>query len=337
MSEENASAPVPDSAPAPADPPVVETVASPDAVAAPGAAAEGDAPAAAPAVPGAMTLETCTQQLKARFPKLFTGAPKPLKLRIQADIQQRAPGVFSKPALSAFFRRYTGSHGYLLALTKATHRFNLDGEPDGDLADEHRKAAVDELARRRAIQDERCAAEDTQRRLEEQQRRNRGQLLWDFERTTLTAANFCVLKGVKPEELDGLLAIAREELKNAPPPVERFHDRGPGPGPRGDRGRDDRRPNGPRPAGDRPGGDRPPRGDGAGINSPRDARPPQGPRPPQGGPRPAQGGPRPPQGGPRPPQGGPRPPQGGPRPPRPERSATDTPATPPVDEPPSKA
>ena len=57
----------------------------------------------------------CAAELRQRFPALFAGAPKPLKLRIQADIQERAPGVFSKQALSAFFRRYTGSTGYLTA------------------------------------------------------------------------------------------------------------------------------------------------------------------------------------------------------------------------------
>jgi hypothetical protein len=34
-------------------------------------------------------------RLKALFPALFAGAPKPLKLRIQLDIQARAPGSFS--------------------------------------------------------------------------------------------------------------------------------------------------------------------------------------------------------------------------------------------------
>ena len=52
------------------------------------------APVAAPA-PGA---EDCAEQLRQHFPALFGGAPKPLKLRIQADIQARAPGVFAKAA-----------------------------------------------------------------------------------------------------------------------------------------------------------------------------------------------------------------------------------------------
>lgn len=143
-------------------------------------------------------------ELKQRFPALFVGAPKPLKLRIQTDIQERAPGVFSKQALSAFFRRYTGSTSYLIAVTKAPHRYDLDGQPAGELSAEHRQIAQDELTRRRTSQEAR-------RELEEQQRRNRAGLLRDFETTTLTRANFCVLKGVAPEELDGLLEIARTE------------------------------------------------------------------------------------------------------------------------------
>lgn len=152
----------------------------------------------------------CAAELKQRFPALFAGAPKPLKLRIQADIQQRAPGVFSKQALSAFFRRYTGSTGYLIALTKAKTRFNLDGEPDGELSDEHRQIAVQELARRREIT-------ATRRQQEEDERRARAQLLRDFERTTLTPANFCALKGLAPEQLEAVLAQAREEAKAQPP------------------------------------------------------------------------------------------------------------------------
>ncbi|MFT7722664.1 MAG: ProQ/FinO family protein [Roseateles sp.] len=168
-------------------------------------------------------------ELKALFPALFTGRPKPVKLRIQADIQERAPGRFSKAQLSAFLRRHTGSTGYLVALTQAKTRFDLDGQPAGELSEEHLAAAKDELTRRRGLKQER-------EQLEQQQRRNRGQLLWDFERTTLTEANFCVLKGVVPEELPGLLELARKERAEAPPAPPR------------EARRDDRRPPRPRPA-----------------------------------------------------------------------------------------
>lgn len=174
------------------------------------AAAAGDAgqaPASGPdeaVAPRTAEIADAGPRLRALFPALFGNPPKPLKLRIQQDIQQRAPGQFSKQALTAFLRRYTGSHGYLVALANAKSRFGLDGEAAGEVAAEHRQAAIDELARRRANRQARVE-------LDEQQRRNRATLLRDFEATTLTPANFCALKGVAVEELDGLLERARAE------------------------------------------------------------------------------------------------------------------------------
>ena len=167
-----------------------------------------------------MTPAACATQLRQLFPGLFDGAPKPLKLRIQADIQERAPGVFTKQVLSAFLRRHTGSHAYLVALSKATHRFDLDGQPGDELSEEHRKVAQEELSRRRANHGAKLE-------LEQQQRRNRATLLRDFQTTTLTPANFCALKGVPAEELDHLLDLARQEAEQAPAP-----DRRPRPPPR---------------------------------------------------------------------------------------------------------
>lgn len=264
--------------------------------------------AAAPVAPAAskpadLDPAACAALLKKSFPALFTGAPKPIKLRIQADIQARMPGVFSKPALSGFLRRYTGSTSYLIALTRAKTRFDLDGQADGELSAEHRDAAVQELERRRSLQHERRAQEDAERQ-------QRAALLRAFETTTLTPANFCALKGIEPAALEGLLDLARRERAAAPPPPLREDHRpdfsgregrpgrdmgGPrGPGdPRGPQGRPDQRP-GPRGPG-APGG---PRGPGA----------PHGPGDPGDGPRPAR-------------RDGDRPPQGprAPRPPRPPR------------------
>jgi ProP effector len=226
---------------------------SDDTVAAAAPAPEAK-PAAAPAA-------DASAELKALFPALFTGKPKPVKLRIQADIQERAPGKFSKAQLSAFLRRHTGSTGYLIALTQAKTRFDLDGQPAGEISEEHLAAAREELARRKGVQQERQQQEQQRHQLEAQQRRNLGQLLWDFERTTLTEANFCVLKGVTPEELPGLLELARKERAEAPPAPPRQ--------PRDGGRRDERRPGGGRPEGrgerraeQRPQGrrDQPPRG-----------------------------------------------------------------------------
>jgi len=190
------------------------------------------APTPEPTTPSReMSVADCAQQLKERFPALFGGAAKPLKLRIQADIQERAPGVFGKHVLSAFFRRHTGSTGYLVAMSKSPHRFDLDGNPAGEVSEEHRNAAVEELARRRSLH---------QAKLDqaEEGRRYRAGLLRDFERTTLTPANFCALKGIAPEALDALLATARREAAERPR-FERPHDKRGGPLPQ--RNRPDRR------------------------------------------------------------------------------------------------
>ena len=192
-------------------PAVVDAIAATDAPADPEAsdldpaaqALESAAPAPAKAD---VNPAACAQQLKQLFPALFAGTPKPLKLRIQVDIQERSPGLFTKPMLTAFFRRYTGSTAYLIAVSRAKQRFDLDGQPSGELSEEHREVALAELARRRANTESRVA-------LEEQQRRNRATLLHDFGQTTLTPANFCALKGIAEGELDGYLATARREAE----------------------------------------------------------------------------------------------------------------------------
>ena len=263
-------------------------------------------PAARPARPPELSPAACADLLKQHFPALFGGPPKPLKLRIQADIHSRTPGIFTKPALSAFFRRYTTSTAYLIALGKAESRFDLDGQPAGELSEEHRQLARDELTRRRQISREREQqaqaqqraqhqaqhAEETARQraqqAEEAERQRAGQqerqarltLLRDFERTTLTMANFCVLKGLKPEALTPLLAQARKEAAEAPPaPPPRWDDRlGPS-GPRRDGPRPDGpRPDGPRLDGPRPDGGRPDRPRQDGRPQDRPAGPPRGDR-----------------------------------------------------------
>ncbi len=213
--------------------------------------------AAATAAVADLSPAQCSARLAALFPALFAlQQPLPLKLRIQADIQARAPGVFTRKSLSAFLHRYTTGTPYLLALTRQTQRFDLDGQPAGELAAEHRDAATTELARRRAIVEERRAAEraaqrDAQRAAEreaqaaqaaqrqqqqadQQGRRERALLLRAFETSTLTRANFCALKGLDDTRLDALLAQARQEAAERPAwtedrPPRRDDNRRPGP------------------------------------------------------------------------------------------------------------
>jgi ProP effector len=204
--------------PAPADtePPPITT----------DAAAEAAVVPALPAVPE-LSPAVCAARLAELFPALFgTSPPQPLKLRIQADIQQRAPGIFTKKSLSIFLHRHTTNTAYLRAVANAPQRIDLDGQAAGDIADEHRQAAVAELERRRAMHDARREAERNAQRAsnnearraraaEEEQRREASGLLRAFETSTLTRANFCALKGLTEAQLDAMLMQARQ----APPPA----------------------------------------------------------------------------------------------------------------------
>lgn len=112
-----------------------------------------------------LSVPDCAARLAELFPALFAAQPpRPLKLRIQADIQQRAPGVFTKRALSAFLHRFTTGNPYLKAMAESSERFDLDGHSAGALDDVHKQAAIAELQRRRALRDERRAAERSAQR-----------------------------------------------------------------------------------------------------------------------------------------------------------------------------
>lgn len=287
---EQAAAPA--AAPAPEAPAAEAVAAAPETAAAevpsdvPAPEAEAEAPPEAAPAPGTPDLSPAEvgARLAELFPALFAGPAKPIKLRVHADIQARAPGLFTKKSLSIFFHRHTTSTAYLRALSSAPSRLDLDGQPAGEIADEHRNAATVELERRRGIveakrQAEREArkaqfkaqakaereqfkaqraqaqaervqheAERAQRDAEFEARRERSALLRAFETSTLTKANFCALKGIPEAELDARLAQAREE-RAARPPRPEFADRRPPPG--------DRPPRAERPHGDRPHGDRP--------------------------------------------------------------------------------
>jgi ProP effector len=197
--------------------PVAQTLA-PDTV--------GDSPPAvvhAAPVVADLSAAACAVKLAELFPAVFgPGAPRPLKLRVQADVQQRAPGLFTRKTLAIFLQRHTTSTAYLKALVNAPHRVDLDGMPAGEVAEEHRRAAVAELERRRAIRDARRAAErDAQRKAFDEARRqreaddraqgDRAALLRAYETTTLTRANFCALKGIAEAGLEAALVQARQE------------------------------------------------------------------------------------------------------------------------------
>ena len=83
------------------------------------------------------------------------------------------------------------------------------------MSDEHRNAATEELARRRANTQARVA-------LEQEQRANRATLLKEFEANTLPAAEFAASKGIPEAELEPLVARARKEALE-PPPAPAFN------------------------------------------------------------------------------------------------------------------
>lgn len=239
-------------APAPVAPPANTTAAPESTTAAPPASTTALSPegttAARPenATPPVAELSpaAAASRLAELFPAVFSpGAPKPLKLRIQADIQQRAPGLITRKVLSSFLQRHTTSTAYLKALAQAAERIDLDGQPAGPVSDEHRQAAAAELQRRRALHDERRAAErvaqrEAQRKAEDEARRQRegeakaiherAALLRAYETSTLTRANFCALKGLTEGELEAALAQARQDRERrlqAPPPQQRAEAR----------------------------------------------------------------------------------------------------------------
>ena len=95
------------------------------------------------------------------------------------------------------------------------------------------------------------------------ERQARHTLLRDFERSPFKLADFCKLKGLTPDAVEPMLALARKEVAANPPPRPVPDDRS---GPRSGDRFNDRRP--PRRDGERGGGDRP---------GPGGARPPRRP------------------------------------------------------------
>ena len=212
---------------------------SPDAVSLAADAPHEPTAAAAPAIPD-LSPAACAARLTELFPALFAPPVKPIKLRIQADIQQRAPGLFNKRSLSVFLHRHTTSTPYLRALATAPQRIDLDGNAAGEIAEEHRSAAAAELARRRELHEarrvqERAAQREQQRAAqreehnraraaaqreqarEDQVRRERTALVRAFESSTLTRANFCVLKGISEADLEAQLTLAQQDAQREVP------------------------------------------------------------------------------------------------------------------------
>jgi sRNA-binding protein len=262
----------PDTGPEAAEAAAVEAGATESAV---GSQDADEVAPAADALPAPATLSPAAVAalLAQHFPALFgAGRALPIKLRIQADIQTRAPGLVNKKSLSVFLHRYTTSTAYLKALATQPQRLDLDGAAAGDIDVLHRDAAAAEVERRKQMFEDRRALEREKQRAAAQEarraqnaqnaartaardnaegeaRRNRAVLLRAFETATLTKANFCALKGISESELDAQVVLARQERE------QRALE--PRPEPRPDHRNDQRRSGGGGGGGGRGGGARP--------------------------------------------------------------------------------
>src|SRR5690606_21763125 len=72
---------------------------------------------------------------------------KPLALGIDKAIRERFP-EFDRKVVRAAMRMHVSSTRYLKAVEKATERFDLDGNANGELTDEHRSHAAQTLKER---------------------------------------------------------------------------------------------------------------------------------------------------------------------------------------------
>ncbi len=72
---------------------------------------------------------------------------KPLALKIDAAIHERFP-EFDRKSLRAALRMYTGATRYLKAVERSAERFDLDGNPAGEVTDEQRAHAATTLKER---------------------------------------------------------------------------------------------------------------------------------------------------------------------------------------------
>lgn len=92
----------------------------------------------------------CIERLVKDYPKLFSLMnPKPLKVGITKDIESsigkpEAKKIFLKTGL----KKYTQTKGYLRSMLKEKSRYGLDGKVAGDVTEEHRKHAEEELVRK---------------------------------------------------------------------------------------------------------------------------------------------------------------------------------------------
>lgn len=104
--------------------------------------AESDHGARSPDAVDPRTLLTMLQAASVTFREY-----KPVALRIDKAVGERFPDLDRK-VVRAAMRIHTTSTRYLKSLEKATHRFDLDGNENGEVSEEHRAHAAQTLKER---------------------------------------------------------------------------------------------------------------------------------------------------------------------------------------------
>ncbi|MFA5083200.1 MAG: ProQ/FinO family protein [Hydrogenophilaceae bacterium] len=111
--------------------------------------------------------------LVATFPVLRDALP--LAIGIHKTILERLPEL-TKVQVSKAMRIHTTSTRYLKAMAKAEQRFDLDGNPAGEVTAEQREAAKKLVMERINRANERKKAEEEKRKAEEQARQQKEKL-----------------------------------------------------------------------------------------------------------------------------------------------------------------
>lgn len=113
------------------------------------------------------------QKLRDTFP-VFAGY-QPLAIGIHEAIAERLPDLVAAELKTAL-RIHTKSTRYLKSVANAKQRFDLDGNPAGDITDEQRQHAAEMLKERFRKERERKDAEEAERKAQEAEQRRQEKL-----------------------------------------------------------------------------------------------------------------------------------------------------------------
>lgn len=105
----------------------------------------------------------------------------PLAIGIDKQLFAELPDL-SRKSVRLAMRSHTMSTRYLKEMEKATHRLNLDGSPAGEVTDENRQHAAEQLKERFKKQAEQRKAAEEAARAEERKQQKLHQLTEKFGR-----------------------------------------------------------------------------------------------------------------------------------------------------------